>query len=198
MSSQPQPRPITPHEYLERERRAETKSEFYPGEIFAMSGASRRHNRIATNCIAAFANALRHRDCDVFGSDMRIATTASGLYTYPDLSLSCGEPQFVDHQFDTLLNPILIIEVLSPSTKDCDRGSKFELYRSIPSLRDYILIAQDHIHVEHFARQPNSDWLLHESNHLEDTLVIPSLELAIPLTEIYRRVDFPTSLPDTP
>lgn len=185
---------ITVDEYLESERQAETKSEFYAGEMFARSGASRRHNRISANCMIAFGNALRDRDCDVFGSDMRVATSPDGLYTYPDLSITCAAPQFLDTHTDTLLNPTLIIEVLSPSTRNYDRGSKFTLYRAIPSLRDYLLISQDSVHVEHYSRQSASDWLLHESRDLADTLHLSSLNIAIPFAEIYRRLDFSSPL----
>lgn len=154
MSTQPQPR-LTPEEYLEVERRADFKSEYFDGERLAMSGASFVHNLIAAN-----------------------------------LSGVCGKPQFVDGQFDTLVNPVVIIEVLSDSTKYYDRGSKFEMYRTLASLRDYILVAQDRSHVEHFVRQSESDWLFHESNDPGDSLALSSMELSISLAEIYRGVEF--------
>ena len=189
VSTQPQPR-LTPDQYLELERRASIKSEYFRGEMFAMSAASYRHNLIAANIIGELGSRLRGQDCTPLGSDMRVATSPAALYTYPDVVIVCGPPRFLDQQFDTLLNPAAIFEILSPSTQDYDRGSKFELYRTIPSLRDYILIAQDRVHLEHFSREPNGNWLLQESNQLDSSLTIPTLDLSLPLAEIYRRVAF--------
>ena len=135
MSAVPKPY-LTPQEYLARERRAETKSEYLRGGVFAMSGASRNHNLVATNVAAELRQQLRDRDCEVHQSDMRVKISSTGLYTYPDVTVVCGEPEFEDEEVDTLLNPKVIVEVLSPSTADYDRGGKFTHYRRLPSLRE--------------------------------------------------------------
>ena len=152
------PKPLlTPEEYLARERRAETKSEYLRGEVFAMAGASRAHNLIASNAAGELRQQLRDRPCEVYPSDMRVKVSPSGLYTYPDVTVVCGEPQFEDAEVDTLLNPKVLVEVLSPSTADYDRGGKFTHYRRLPSLQEYVLISQDRPLVEHYvARLPRS------------------------------------------
>ena len=129
---------ITPEEYLERERAAEFKSEYYNGEIFAMSGGSRNHVLIAGNCQMALRSALKDKGCLVFQSDLRVHIPSNDLYTYPDVVVVCGEEQYLDNQKDTLVNPVLVVEVLSPSTESYDRGQKFEFYRSIASLQEYV------------------------------------------------------------
>ena len=190
MSTVPTKR-YTPQEYLELERKAETKSEYYRGEIFAMSGASRAHNRIAMNLSALVWNQLRGRPCDVFGSDMRVKVEISGLYTYPDLSALCGEPQFDDEHTDTLLNPSVLVEVLSPSTEDYDRGGKFELYRQIESLREYVVVAQDRLLVEHHTRQDDGSWRLVDYKDKGGELHLASIECRLRLEDIYDKVEFP-------
>lgn len=189
MTSQPISR-LTPEEYLKLERKAERKSEYYRGEMYAMSGASREHNLIALNVSASLHRQLRHRPCEAYASDMRVKVSPTGLYTYPDLVVVCGKPQFEDAGLDTLLNPTALIEVLSPSTESCDRGSKFEQYRTLASLVDYLLIAQDRCHVEHYARQPDGKWLLTEARSLEETLRIASIECELALAEVYEKVPF--------
>ena len=189
MSSVPTKR-YTPQEYLELERKAETKSEYYRGEIFAMSGASRVHNLLAGNLFALIWSQLRGRPCVVFSSDMRVKVDWSGLYTYPDLSALCGEPEFDDEQLDTLLNPNLLIEVLSPSTEDYDRGGKFELYRQIPSLQDYVVVAQDRVFVEHHTRSDDGSWRLVDYRSPDDELLLKSIDCRLRLAEVYERVEF--------
>ncbi len=134
---------LSPQEYLALERQAETKSEYYAGEVFAMAGASRRHVKIMVNTVVSLAAQLKERSCEVFTSDMRVKVSATGLYTYPDVAVVCGKPRFDDDQEDILLNPTVIIEVLSKSTEAYDRGEKFALYRALESMTDYLLIAQD-------------------------------------------------------
>ena len=187
MSTAPQPY-ITPQEYLERERRAETKSQYFQGEIFAMTGASREHNLIAGNTLTSLNQRLRDRDCEVYPSDMRVKVSPSGLYTYPDVTVVCGEPQFEDAELDTLLNPKVLFEVLSPSTADYDRGGKFAQFRRLPSLQEYVLISQDRPLVEHYVRQPQNQWMLTETESLDDTLVLSSIDCELPLAEIYLKV----------
>ena len=181
---------LTPQEYLVRERRAETKSEYLRGEVFAMSGASREHNLIAGNVNRELSEQLRERPCEVYQGDMRVKVSSTGLYTYPDVTVVCSEPQFEDAEVDTLLNPKVIVEVLSPSTADYDRGGKFTHYRRLPSLREYVLISQDRALVEHCVRQPSDQWLLTEYSALDGTLMLSSIQCQLPLAEIYLKVQF--------
>lgn len=178
----------TPAEYLALEREAEIKSEYLDGEIFAMAGASRRHNLISLNIAGELRDRLRDRPCEVYAHDMRLKVRSTGLYTYPDVVTVCGEPEFEDAEVDTLLNPTLVVEVLSKSTENYDRGAKFEHYRTIPSLQAVLLVAQDAVHVVHYARQADGIWLLTETRDLEDRLELPALGCEMPITEIYARV----------
>ena len=146
---------MTEAEYLDFERASEFKHEFLAGEVFAMTGASRAHNLMSVNVITTLKNQLRGRPCEIYPGDMRVAVKATGLYTYPDISVVCGEAQFADDQLDTLLNPTVIIEVLSPSTERDDRGKKFQNYREIVALEEYVLIAQDSPRIERFLLQDN-------------------------------------------
>lgn len=179
---------MTPEQYLAMERAAETKSEFLGGEIFAMTGASRQHNKIVVNTLSALRPQLRRRPCEIYPSDMRVKVVSTGLYTYPDISLVCGQIQFEDSTQDTLLNPQVIIEVLSKSTAAYDRGEKFEHYRKIPSLVEYLLIAQERCLVEHFTRQPDDRWLLAEANSLQDVIELPSVGCKLALADVYEDV----------
>lgn len=188
MSTQPKIR-LTPEEYLAIERQAEYKSEYYKGEVFAMSGASREHNLIVGNVFAALHRQLRNRPCEVYPSDMRVKVSPTGLYTYPDVVVICGQPEFEDDWVDTLLNPTVIVEVLSETTEGYDRGKKFEHYRTLDSLSDYILIAPDKYHVEHFVRQPDNRWVLSETNNLHDVIHIASIECDLALEEIYEKIE---------
>ena len=181
---------LSPREYLARERQAETKSEYLRGEVFAMSGASRKHNLIAGNVNRELGQQLRNRECEVYQGDMRVKVSPTGLYTYPDVSVVCGEPEFEDAEVDTLLNPKVIVEVLSPSTADYDRGGKFTHYRRLPSLQEYVLISQDRPLVEHYVRQGQDEWLLTEHSSLEDGLILPSIGCRLPFSEIYLKVRF--------
>ena len=191
MSFELKPR-FTPEEYLALERKAERKSEYFNGEIFAMSGASPQHVLIVTNVVAELRGQLKTRPCTVYSTDLRLKVSAAGLYTYPDVIVVCGEPQFDDDHKDTLLNPTLIVEVLSESTKDYDRGGKFEQYRMIESFVEYVLIAQDKPHVEHFVRQADNRWLLSETNRMKDTIELTSIACNLILTEVYDKVELPT------
>ena len=178
---------IPPQEYLARERKAETKHEYFGGEVFAMGGASPRHNQIVLNTGGELRQLLRIRNCVVYSSDQRVKVAAAGLYAYPDVTVLCGEPDFDDEQLDTLLDPIVLIEVLSPSTVDYDRGGKFTLYRQLASLWEYVLISQDRVLVEHYVRD-GQRWVLSELDSLHDSLVLPWLECELPLAEIYLKV----------
>ena len=189
MASNPQ-NYITPEEYLELERKAGRKSEYYKGEIFLMAGASPRHVLITSNVVVALGPQLRGKKCGVFFSDLRVKVPATGLYTYPDVLIVCDRPHYDDQQRDTLVNPQVIVEVLSKSTKDYDRGEKFEPYRSIASFTDYVLIAQDKFHVEHYARQSADTWTLKEINNLEDSITLASVDCELRLADIYANNDF--------
>lgn len=186
MASDPRPR-ISPEEYLTLERQAGTRSEYLDGEIFAMTGASRRHNRAVLNLAITLDAQLKAKGCEVFASDMRVRIPVSGLYTYPDVAVVCGEPQFDDAEVDTLLNPKVIVEVLSKSTEDYDRGTKFVHYRTLPSLAEYVLVSQDQVHVEHWVRQ-SEGWLLTETSRREDVVDLPSIGARLSLADVYDRV----------
>ncbi len=181
----------TPEEYLALERSCEAKHEYYNGEIFAMSGATEEHVLIVTNLVGEFHSQLKAGPCKVYSSDLRVKVDPTGLYTYPDVIVLCEEPHFSDEQKDTLVNPALIIEVLSESTKDYDRGGKFEQYRTIESFVEYLLIAQDRPHVEHHTRQPDGSWLLQETNNLEDTIQFKSVPCSLRMADVYSKIDFP-------
>lgn len=188
MATDPKPR-FTPEEYLARERESESKSEYLAGEIFAMSGASRRHNLITGNIFAALHAQLRKSGvCEVYAHDMRLRAPVADLYTYPDVVVACGEPRFEDAELDTLLDPTLIVEVLSKSTEGYDRGAKFEHYRTLPSLSEYLLVAQDRIHVERFLREAADRWVLTETDELASILELPSLGCTLSLADVYDRV----------
>lgn len=177
----------TLEEYLELERSTREKHAFFRGEIFAMGGASAVHNLIVANVIGEMRQYFRGKPCQVYPSDLRVKVSPTGLYTYPDVVVVCGQPQF-EQPGETLLNPTLLVEVLSESSEAYDRGKKSEQYRTLLSLTDYLLIAQDRVLVEHYSRQPGDRWLLHAANRLEDTMAIASLGCELPLSEIYLNV----------
>jgi len=180
----------TPEQYLALERSSPIKHEYYAGELFAMAGASRRHNLIVLNFGAELRTQLRDRPCEVYVADMRVRVGPAGPYTYPDIAVVCDEPRFQDDEFDTLLNPTVIVEVLSPSTEAHDRGDKFAHARRLASLQEYVLVSQDLSRVERYTRQ-GEDWLLTELSHLDDSLGLASIGCEVPLREIYARVPFP-------
>jgi Uma2 family endonuclease len=191
MSLQPQTR-ISPEEYLALERKAVYKSEYLHGEIFPMPGASREHNLICVNITISLGIQLRQSSSEIYAGDMRLKVSSTGLYTSPDVIVVCDEPQFEDVQVDTLLNPTLIVEVLSPSTEDYDRGSKFEHYRTLLSLQEYLLVARDRCHIVHYLRQTDGTWLLSETARIAEHLPLPSIGCTLSLSEVYARVHFTT------
>lgn len=180
----------TAGEYLAMERESAEKHEFLDGNIYVMAGASRRHNLIVLNLGGELRNALRGRPCETYPSDMRVRVSATGLYTYPDVTVVCGEPEFEDDAVDTLLNPTVLVEVLSPSTADYDRGAKFEHYRSLPSVREILLVDQDRVHVMRYQRQDDGNWLLSETREVTDSIELSSLAVELELSEVYARVQF--------
>jgi Uma2 family endonuclease len=195
MASAAQISRYTPEQYLTMERKADFKSEYDGGFITAMAGASRVHNLIAGNLHGEIRSQFKGRPCEVYMGDLRLCVDATGLYTYPDVMAVCGERQFLDGQTDTLLNPTLVIEVLSDSTESYDRGRKFDHYRQLDSLREYVMIAQDRIKVERYARQGN-DWVLTVFSDLDEILRLTSIGCEIPLREIYDKVELSREAPD--
>jgi Uma2 family endonuclease len=181
---------LTPQDYLEFERNSETKHEYFNGEIFAIPGAKRNHNIVNQNLNGLVWQQLKTKDCESYSGDMRVFVPETGLYTYPDLAVVCGEPQFQDDVFDTLLNPILLIEVLSESTEGYDRGKKFQHYRSIESLQEYILVTQDEARIEKYVKHGDGFWLLSEAVGLDSSIEFSSIECEIALSEVYDKIEF--------
>jgi Uma2 family endonuclease len=184
---------MTPEEYLAFERASEQRHEYLAGEVFAMGGASRLHNLIVTNLVRELSQKLKDRPCFVYANDLRVEVDADeGLYTYPDVVVVCGEQELRDDHEDTLLNPAVIFEVLSPSTESYDRGEKFTLYRKLPSLTEYVLVSQSRPLVEHFVRRPDGQWLLSDAAGLAAVVELPALECRVELAEIYDKVEWAT------
>ena len=181
---------LTPEQYLEVERKAEFKSEYYQGEMFAMAGAREAHGLIIFNAVAELRQQLRHRPCKGYSNEMRVRVTPVGLYTYPDVVIVCGEPKFLDETRDNLLNPTVIIEVLSKSTEAYDRGQKFELYGSLESLAEYLLISSLEVSAELFRRQPDGTWNYSSKAGLEDSIDLKSVDCHLLLADLYEKVAF--------
>jgi Uma2 family endonuclease len=189
VSTQPKQR-ITPEEYLEIERRAETRSEYFDGEMFAMAGTTLEHTRIVRNIIAELTLQLQDGPCEVLSTDLRTKVAPTGLYTYPDIVGICGDPELEDDHRDTLLNPVLVIEVLSESTESYDRGKKFAHYRSLTSLREYVLVSQYEYRIEKFSLSENGVWVYTECADIEGSFALTSIACHLPLSQVYRKVDF--------
>jgi len=182
--------PVTPEAYLALEAAAEFKSEYAGGEVFAMAGGSPAHSQLAFNLGTLLGPALRASPCRGYNADLRIRVPETDLYTYPDLTIVCGEPEFDPRDPHTIVNPTLIVEVLSPSTEAWDRGGKFAHYRRLPSLQEYLLVCQDRPHIDQFVRQ-GEQWVLTEVSGPEGILRLHRLEESLPLAEIYDRVELP-------
>lgn len=199
MPDQPQPysptKPfVTPEEYLAVERNAEFKHEYHRGAVTAMAGASNEHTLIVSNLVINLGNQIRDRDCTVRASDMRLQVSAAGLYTYPDVSVVCGTAEFrPDAYLDTLLNPTLLIEVGSKSTKKNDQGSKFIFYHTIPSLQYYLLVDSREMEVAVYSRSEGEKWQFEAFTGLAAVAPLPRLNLELPLAEVYRKVTFPAN-----
>jgi Uma2 family endonuclease len=185
-------RKLTPAEYLDIERAAMYRSEYFDGEMFAMAGGSPRHSLVIANIIRELGNGLRGRPCTAYESNLRILVSATGLYTYPDASVICGPLEFEDEKSDTVVNPTLLVEVLSGSTEAYDRGKKSGHYRQIPTLREYLLVSQEEPKIERYLRNDNGTWTLSEASGLDATLPLPSLGIEISIGEVYDKVDFST------
>ena len=166
----------------------EYKSEYLNGEIFAMTGASRKHNLIATNILVSLGQQLKGKPCEVHTSDMRLKVTATGLYTYPDVVAVCGDPKFEDAYVDTLLNPTLVVEILSESTERYDRIAKTGYYRTLESLAEHLLVAQEEYRIEQYSKQADEHWLLSETRSLEGIVDLQSIGCSLALRDVYDKV----------
>ena len=181
---------VSPEEYLRLERQSEYKSEYVNGEIFAMTGASRKHNLVAGNIFRELSQQLRSRQCEAYVGYMRVKVTATGLYTYPDVVVVCGEPKFEDTFVDTLLNPTLLVEVLSHSTERYDRIAKSSYYRTLDSLSEHLLVAQDEVRLEQYVKQTDGRWVLFEYSALESVVELSSISCSLALRDVYDKVSF--------
>lgn len=195
MTALPQPKPYySPEEYLALERAAEFRSEYLNGEIFAMAGESPNHGRIKADVVVALGNQLKGKSCEAFTSDTKVRTPGINMFGYPDVVVVCGEIIHHDQFQDVILNPKVIIEVLSPLTELYDRSEKFASYRQLESLTDYLLISQDKIRIEHYVRH-GKFWMLSEESDLANSITIESIECSLPLKDVCARVQFPTKEP---
>ena len=181
---------VSQQAYLEAEREAFEKHEYYKGEIFAMSGASVKHNRIFMNCAGELQSKLKGKNCQPYGSDLRIHIPKNTFYTYPDISIICGEIELTDDKFDTATNPSVIIELLSKSTRNYDKGEKFTLYRDIDSLQEYILIDTEKIYVEKHIRNADNSWQLTDYKSIENSFIISTINHSFMLKDIYEGISF--------
>lgn len=195
MSAIRKPRKLTEEQYLAIEAEAEIRSEFYDGEMFAMAGANFAHNRIKENLSTEIGIRLKGGSCQSFSSEMRVKVKATGLYTYPDIIIVCGEPEFERLSgVDTLLNPRVIIEIASKSTEGYDRGPKFKQYKRLATVKEYHIVSSDRISVDRFVRQANGKWLLSTFDKPTGKMILETVPgVRIPLADVYRGVEFPES-----
>ena len=181
---------ISPQEYLRLERQAAYRSEYVHGQIFGMGGASRNHNLVGGNIFGELRQQLKGRSCEAYMSDMRVKVTATGLYTYLDVVVVCGEPKFEDEHLDILLNPTVLVEVLSKSTERYDRIAKSSYYRTLDSLAEHLLVAQDEVRLEQYSRQSDRQWLLLDYRTLDDIAELKSIGCSLALRDVYDKVRF--------
>ena len=188
----------TPEDYLTFEREADARHEFIDGEIFAMAGESLSHSRVCVNLSGEVRDKLKGKDCEALSPNMKVRTTSASLFSYPDLTIVCGEPLFHDRKKDVLVNPRVIFEVLSPSTEIYDRTTKFQKYRmGNATLTDYVLISQDKVFVEHFTKSASGEWIYRSYGEIIDAFTIETIECELNLSEIYDRVEFTADEPET-
>lgn len=180
---------VTIAEYLAREEDAITKSEYFAGEIFMMAGGSPNHNRISGNIFSELLFNTRGSSCEPFNSDQRIRLP-SGLATYPDAMVVCGQIEYDNEDPHAITNPVLLVEVLSPSTSNYDRGEKFEFYREVKTFQEYLTIHQDKVYIEHWYKRDDDQWMLHELTKLDDSLILHSIDVSFSLQQIYERVEW--------
>ncbi len=193
MAVQLKPRTFSPKEYLALERSAAFKSEYLHGQIFAMAGGSRERSAITANVTGEMTQQLKGTPCQAHSSDLKVRTSIEGLYAYPDLSIICGKPSFHDDQRDVVLNPIALVEVLSPSTESYDRGTKWVAYQQIETLRDYVMIFQTEPRIDLYSRPDKGDWVLSTHNGLDAAVEIPSIDCSLRLSEVYHRIELSLS-----
>ncbi len=182
---------LTEEQYLALDRAAEVRSEYLDGEMIAMAGGSIRHAQLQSNLLGELYVALRSGNCRAYGSDFRVRVVQRRMYAYPDISVVCGKPLLADEHQDILLNPMAIVDVLSPSTEKYDRGVKFQHYRTIESLKDYVLVSQDSLRIEHYTRGDANTWTLRDHQRLQDELKIESIGVSLELSRIYDQVELP-------
>jgi len=180
---------ISEKEYLDEERKALNKSEYYKGETFAMAGATKTHNKIVASLILAIGEHLKGKNCFFYPGDLRVHNSENTLYTYPDVIVVCGKEEYLDDEFDTLLNPTVLIEVLSLSTENYDRGTKFKLYRSIPSLKNYVLVSSTEYAAEVYTRIENDEWKLNTTKEKSGNIHISAIDFDLSLLDVYAQVD---------
>lgn len=185
---------LTPEQYLSQERRSDIKSEYFNGEIFAMAGASREHNQISANLVRVLGNQLLDKPCSVYSSDMKVRIEKARKYTYPDIVIACQTERFEDEHRDVLLNPVVILEILSDSTEAYDRGRKFLHYQLLDSLVDYLLVSQDTPRIERFTRHENTAWLYAEFHGLDAVVDIASIDCSLRLDDVYHKVNVQDSI----
>lgn len=185
--------PLTPEEYLDWERASDAKHEYLNGNLIPVAGSSFAHNLIQFNLIANLKPQLPRTGCRGFGSAMRVKSGAAPIYSYPDLAIVCGEPALVTDHADTLLNPILLLEILSPATEQYDRGEKFAHYQQIPALEEYVLVAQETPRIEHFVRQDDGTWRWSAVAGLDETITLPTIGCTLLLADVYDQLDFPSA-----
>jgi Uma2 family endonuclease len=178
---------LSEKEYLELERKASFKNEYYKGEIFAMSGATKEHNKVVASIIVEIGQFLKGKKCSIMASDSRVYNPLNTLYTYPDVVITCEDEKYLDDEFDTLLNPTIIVEVLSKTTEDYDRGTKFALYRSIPSLKNYVLVSSLEYSIEVYTRD-EEQWILTTASHQDDYIFLNSINYRFQLKDMYVQV----------
>ncbi len=181
---------LTAEQYLEIDRKAEERSEYINGEMFAMARGTRNHARIAASALRRLAEQLDGHPCEAAGSDLRLYSAQYRIFTYPDVFVTCGADQFLDDERDTLTDATVIVEVLSPSTMNYDRGEKFRFYRGLPSFAEYLLLAQDAMRAEHHVRQPDGSWLFREFTGPGDVIELKSIGCHLQLSSLYARVEF--------
>lgn len=179
---------ISPEEYLAIERRATYRSEYINGEMFAMAGATRAHNRISSNLVSGIDQHIRSRECNVYSSDIRVHVPSTGYFTYPDLVMTCGKEEFVDAHSDVLVNPLVLIEMLSDSTAAFDRGKKFEHYRELPSFVEYLLVEQRIPRIEQYVLDASQEWRYRDIRGIDQVLHIQTLDCSLPFRDIYHKV----------
>jgi Uma2 family endonuclease len=185
---------FSPEEYLAFERGTDARHEYLDGHVYAMAGESIEHSRICVNVAGELRARLKGRPCEVLSPNMKVVTSPSGLFSYPDVVVICGEPRFYDERRDILTNPTVVFEVLSPSTEAYDRGEKFLRYRTqVAALREYVLVSQHRPLVEHYVRQPDGSWSYSSAGDLSEAVDLPSIDCRLPLSEVYDRIVFPAS-----